>query len=97
MKANAYALQTITARALQGSTPVPFDPAPDMLQVQQLQAEADNSLKQAKSQAAALSLEKERLHAQLQHQQQAATGAPVEVPVQNTPQVNSNSELCLDP
>lgn len=65
-----------------------------MLQAQQLQAEADrqvahlnNSLKQAERQAAALSLDKERLQAQLQ-QQAAATGAPGEGPVQNISHVS---------
>ena len=59
-----------------------------MLQAQQLQAEADrqvadltNSLKQAQSQAAALSSDKDRLHAQLNQHQAAA-------PVQTIPQVS---------
>lgn len=67
-----------------------------MLQAQQLQAEAErqvahlnSSLKQSERQAAALSSDKERLHAQLlQRQAAAATGAPVGAPLQNIPQVS---------
>ena len=67
-----------------------------MLQAQHLQAEAErqvahlnNSLKQAERQAVALSLDKERLHAQLQQQAAAAaTGAPVGDPMQNVAQVS---------
>ena len=75
--------------------------APDMLQAQQLQAEADrqvahlnNSLKQAERQAAALSLEKKSLQAQLQ-QQAAATGASGGGPMQNVPHVSLAYKSCL--
>ena len=70
--------------------------APDMLQAQQLQVEAENSLKHAKREAAALLLDKERLHAQLHQQQAAATGASVGTPVPNVPQVKSYPQPCLD-
>lgn len=70
-----------------------FD-APLCLQAQQVQAEADkqvvhltSSLQQAQSQAAALSVEKERLHAQLQ-QQAAPAGPAMEAPLPNIPQVS---------
>lgn len=71
--------------------------APGLLQAQQVQAEADRqvahlttSIQQAQSQAAALSVDKERLHAQLLQQQQAAAAGPaVGVPgVPAIPQVS---------
>lgn len=74
-----------------------------LLQAQQLQAEAarqaahlKDSLKQAEGQAAALLLDKERLHAQLQHQQAAAAETPVGNPVQTIPQVSQKLQYCVD-
>ena len=75
-----------------------------VLQAQQLQAMADrqaaqlkSSLKQAVGQAAALLLDKERLHAQLQHQQAAAAdGTPVGAPVQTVPQVSQHLQHHVD-
>ena len=75
-----------------------------VLQAQQLQADADrqasqlkNSLKQAEGQSAALLLDKERLHAQLQHQQAAAAdGPPVGAPVQTVPQVSQRLQLHVE-
>ena len=70
-----------------------------LLQAQQVQAEADrklvhltNSLQQTQSQAAALSADKERLHAQLQ--QAAVAGPAVGDPVANVPQV-SLAKYCV--
>lgn len=75
-----------------------------MLQAQQLQAQADrqaaqlkDSLKQAEGQAASLLLDKERLHAQLQHQQAAAAETSVGAPIQTAPQVSKNLQHHVQP
>lgn len=72
---------------------------PVCLQAQQVQAEADrqvvhltSSLQQAQSQTAALSVEKERLHAQLQ-QQAAPAGPAMGGPVPYIPQVSLASTV----